>query len=65
MVKFFNVCNQEQKEIETKLNTEGTSERKRDKILGALDKGSFLDRLKENDSDDDEPNQSEEEVIYK
>ena len=48
MVKFFNVCNQEQKEIETKITIAGNSERKREKILSSIDKGSFLDKLKEN-----------------
>jgi hypothetical protein len=43
------VCNQEQKEIETKITIAGSSERKREKVLSSIDKGSFLDRLKEND----------------
>lgn len=57
-MKFFNVCNQEQKEIETKLEKEaGAFERKRDKILSSIDKGSFLDRLKENNPlDEDDSN---------
>ena len=54
VVKFFNVCNQEQKEIETKITIAGSSERKREKILSSIDKGSFLDRLKENNDLDDE-----------
>jgi len=56
VVKFFNVCNQEQKSIEAKLlNEAGSSERKRDHILSSIDKGSFLDRLKENNIlDEDE-----------
>ena len=56
VVKFFNVCNQEQKSIEAKLLSEaGSSERKRDNILSSIDKGSFLDRLKEsNILDEDE-----------
>lgn len=58
VVKFFNVCSQEQKDLESKIkNVAGGSERKRDKILTSIDKGSFLDKLKEiNDSDDDESN---------
>jgi hypothetical protein len=48
VVKFFNVCSQEQKDIESKIvNEAGSSERKRDRILGSINKGSFLDRLKE------------------
>jgi hypothetical protein len=48
VVKFFNVCNQEQKDIENKIKTiAGNSERKKEKILSSIDKGSFLDRLKE------------------
>ena len=43
------MCNQEQKEIETKITIAGSSERKREKVLSSIDKGSFLDRLKEND----------------
>ena len=59
VVKFFNVCNQEQKDIEAKLNSEaGSSERKRDNILSSIDKGSFLDRLKENNTLDDEPKEA-------
>ena len=54
VVKFFNVCNQEQKEIETKITIAGSSERKREKVLSSIDKGSFLDRLKENDDSDRE-----------
>ena len=54
VVKFFNVCNQEQKEIETKITIAGSSERKKEKILSSIDKGSFLDKLKEsNDLEDD------------
>ena len=54
-MKFFNVCNQEQKDIDTKIKTvAGSSERKRDKILGSIDKKSFLDRLKESNLVDDE-----------
>jgi hypothetical protein len=69
VVKFFNVCNQEQKEIENKLSRDGLSERKRDKILGNLDKGSFLDRLKkdeedsENEDDDEDEGASDQEVF--
>jgi hypothetical protein len=58
VVKFFNVCNQEQKEIETKIKTiAGKSERKKDKILGSIEKKTFLDRLKENNLDDEEQNE--------
>ncbi|CAF0704714.1 unnamed protein product [Brachionus calyciflorus] len=54
VVKFFNVCNQEQKEIETKVKViAGNSERKKDKILSSIDKGSFLDRLKEDNDIED------------
>ena len=56
VVKFFNVCNQEQKEIEKQ--TTGVSERKRDKVLSNLDKGSFLDKLKENVDSDEEMNKT-------
>lgn len=54
VVKFFNVCNNEQKEVEAKMSTAGTTERKRDKIIGARDTGSFLDRLKQNETDESE-----------
>jgi hypothetical protein len=48
------VCNQEQRNIETKIKVvAGNSERKRDKILNSIDKGSFLDKLKENDNSDE------------
>ena len=58
-MKFFNVCNQEQKEIETKITIAGSSERKREKVLSSIDKGSFLDKLKENnDMDEDLDNKS-------
>jgi hypothetical protein len=32
----------------------GNSERKRDKILNSIDKGSFLDKLKENNNSEEE-----------
>ncbi len=60
VVKFFNVCNQEQRDIETKIKVvAGSSERKRDKILNSIDKGSFLDKLKENSNSEDEENKNE------
>jgi len=46
VVKFFNVCSDQQKNIEMQLNEVGSSQRKRDKILSSIDKGSFLDKLK-------------------
>ncbi|RNA24290.1 RRP15 isoform X2 [Brachionus plicatilis] len=55
VVKFFNVCNQEQKDLDNKVKVvAGNSERKKDKILSSIDKGSFLDRLKEDDEIDTE-----------
>ena len=55
VVKFFNVCNMEQKDIESKIQNEaGGSMWKRDKILSSIDKGSFLDRLKETNLSEDE-----------
>ena len=61
VVKFFNVCNQEQKQIETKLKVEaGPSMRKRDKVLSSIDKGTFLDRLKENtESEEDDSDEAQ------
>ncbi len=67
VVKFFNVCNNEQKDVESKLNTTGTTERKRDKILGSRDTGSFLDQLKQNETDESEDERpgSDQEVFFK
>jgi hypothetical protein len=49
------VCNNQQKDIETKIKSVGSSERKKDKILSSIDKSSFLSKLKnvddENNSD--------------
>ena len=47
------------------MDSHGTSERKRDKILGGLDKGSFLDRLKKNEegSEEEEMSSSDKEVM--
>jgi hypothetical protein len=67
VVKFFNVCNQEQKDLETKIQViAGNSERKRDKILSSIDKGSFLDKLKEAGSDlDDDLREENQQVKLK
>ncbi len=49
------MCNNQQKDIETKIKSVGSSERKKDKILSSIDKSSFLSKLKnvddENNSD--------------
>ena len=56
VVKFFNVCNNQQKDIDIQLKTSGSTTGKKEKILSSINKGSFLDRLKSNGEDDDDDN---------
>ena len=57
VVKFFNVCNNQQKDLETKIKSVGSSERKKDKILSSIDKGSFLSKLKNVDDENNSENE--------
>jgi hypothetical protein len=46
VVQLFNAVNKQQKEIKTKLDDAGSSETKRSKIIGSVDKRQFLEMLK-------------------
>ena len=52
-MKFFNVVQKQQHDLESKIKKVGPYERKIDKVYNSLDKKSFLDRLKESNKDDD------------
>ena len=59
-MKFFNVVQNQQKDIEVKLKQAGPYERKIDQVYNSIDKKSFLEKLKEsNDVDNDDLDVSE------
>ena len=47
VVQLFNAVKEQQRVIESKLKDAGSSERRRDKVMTGLSKGSFLDMLKD------------------